>query len=941
MNGATSGELSTCGCCEGVRDRIPARIANRPGLGEIGYRVGDYHQFKQSLLAGLTDGEREQLGGLLTRDDDDFAIGLIDAWAMVGDVLTFYVERTAQEHYLATATERRSVADLVHLIGYRPRSGVAASTALAFTLEASPLPPRQAPPGAPERVPIATGTRVQSIPGPDERPQTFETIEDLEALVAWNRLTPRLTWLRHPRDTDTAAYLSGSALNLGPGDVLIFVAEAPSTGPRPWAWGRVTAVASHAETNRTLVAWDRPLDGLGPPPASDDPGPLVQIFVLRQRASLFGYNAPDPRLFTIDVVKQLGSALLCKSGTAIVACSNTVTTVVRWDFTLFNLAVIDLDSVVPGLKPIGWALLSNPNFSGVSNPTLIELTGVSERSRSGYAISARVTSLEAARTDGGAEAFPEFGGEHTRETAVLLGSEELPLAETPLDTPIDRDTIPIVADVAIEPLPRPRKVALRGRRQRLQVPDSASEGARTLIEDGNGEHELESGEQVLLLGYRTDASQLPNKVFWRLQTLDGITGEIEEQFADDLDHVSSQPDDEVIAEVANVESVAQEPDTKIATLTLTQALTNVYDRPTVEIFGNVAAATHGESIRGEVLGSGDAARPYQQFALDKGPLTYVSAATPSGGTSTLEVQVNAVEWDEATTFFGASPRDRVYVTAVAETGETAVRFGDGVNGARLPTGFENIRATYRTGIGAAGNLDPDRLTLLMTRPLGVKAVNNPVPASGGQEAETTDDARGSAPLTVLTLDRIVSLPDYEDFARAFAGVAKAAAVDTWDGARRGVLLTVAGIDGAELAPGMATYDNLVAAIAKAGNPRLDVQVRSYRPKPFHVTASLLVETGHDPEIVLAQARTVWLARFSFAARAFGQLVSLSEVTTALQNVLGVVAVDVNQLYKEGEAALLNPYLTADAPKPGGPPDAQGAELLTLAPDSLAKVTEQP
>ena len=107
------------------------------------------------------------------------------------------------------------------------------------------------------------------------------------------------------------------------------------------------------------------------------------------------------------------------------------------------------------------------------------------------------------------------------------------------------------------------------------------------------------------------------------------------------------------------------------------------------------------------------------------------------------------------------------------------------------------------------------------------------------------------------------------------------------------------------------------------------------------TAALLVEARHDPEIVLARARADLSEQFSFAARAFGQLVSLSEVTTALQNVSGVVAVDVNQLYKEGETALLNPYLTADAPQSGAPPDALAAELLTLAPESLAKVTVQP
>ena len=47
------------------------------------------------------------------------------------------------------------------------------------------------------------------------------------------------------------------------------------------------------------------------------------------------------------------------------------------------------------------------------------------------------------------------------------------------------------------------------------------------------------------------------------------------------------------------------------------------------------------------------------------------------------------------------------------------------------------------------------------------------------------DARQNAPFTVLTLERVVSLQDYEDFARAYPGIAKALATWTWDGRKRG------------------------------------------------------------------------------------------------------------------------------------------------------------
>jgi len=52
-------------------------------------------------------------------------------------------------------------------------------------------------------------------------------------------------------------------------------------------------------------------------------------------------------------------------------------------------------------------------------------------------------------------------------------------------------------------------------------------------------------------------------------------------------------------------------------------------------------------------------------------------------------------------FFGRAPGDRVYVTHTSEAGKTTVEFGDGLNGARPPTGSENVRAVYRKGIGTA------------------------------------------------------------------------------------------------------------------------------------------------------------------------------------------------------------------------------------------------
>jgi predicted phage baseplate assembly protein len=257
-------------------------------------------------------------------------------------------------------------------------------------------------------------------------------------------------------------------------------------------------------------------------------------------------------------------------------------------------------------------------------------------------------------------------------------------------------------------------------------------------------------------------------------------------------------------------------------------LHNLLDRPTVTIAGNVAAATHGETVE-EVAGSGDASRPFQAFALRQPPLTYVRAETPSGRASTLEVRVNDVLWHEVRSLYGTGPGDRVYVTRPADEGHTTVHFGDGWTGARLPTGQQNVRFKYRKGGGTDGAVRAGQLTTLLTRPLGVREVTNPLPAEGADAPEALADARRNAPLTVVTLDRVVSLRDYEDFSRAYPGIAKALATWTWDGHTRGVFLTLAGPDGVAVEPGGVVASALAGSVRAAGDPFVPLRVDTYRP----------------------------------------------------------------------------------------------------------------
>src|SRR4030095_7537362 len=271
----------------------------------------------------------------------------------------------------------------------------------------------------------------------------------------------------------------------------------------------------------------------------------------------------------------------------------------------------------------------------------------------------------------------------------------------------------------------------------------------------------------------------------------------------------------------------------------------------------------------EVLGAGDASKPYQGFTLRQPPLTFVrSDSSPTGAVSTLVLRVNDLRWEEVPFFYGRGPAERVYTTRIDDDGSTVVQFGDGIHGTRLPTGQENVRATYRKGVGTAGNVKGGQLTTLLTRPLGLKAAQNPLPAAGGDDPEPRDAARDNAPLQVRTLDRVVSLLDYEDFARAYSGIAKALATWSWDGQHRGVFLTVAGPQGDPVADEVLA--KLESAIRKAGDPFVPLRLKSYRAAVFRVRFKVKVDPAYDKPAVLAHVVEHLRASFSFVARVVGQ-----------------------------------------------------------------------
>lgn len=364
----------------------------------------------------------------------------------------------------------------------------------------------------------------------------------------------------------------------------------------------------------------------------------------------------------------------------------------------------------------------------------------------------------------------------------------------------------------------------------------------------------------------------------------------------DLPGISGVTGSEVamIAGVRHVVDGAVPGDNVRTVLRLLRPLKFRYERPTVQVAGNVTRASAG-ATRNEILGSGDAARAGQSFTLLQHPVTWVSADTPTGAASTLRVFVDGELWREVDSFAGYGPRDRVHITQVLSDGRVVVRFGDGVQGARLPTGVENVRARYRVGLGAGGNVAPHRINQLVTRPPAVSGVDNPVRATGGAEPDTPARARRDAPLAVTALDRLVGLRDYEDFARRWAGIGRARATRIVTGGREQVHVTLAGVGDAALAADSAGVVNLRSALLAYGEPRVPVTVAVRETQLLVLALRVAVDADHAFDLLEPVLRAGLLARLGFDARELAQPVYVSEILAAAQAVPGVDHVTVEVL----------------------------------------------
>lgn len=310
---------------------------------------------------------------------------------------------------------------------------------------------------------------------------------------------------------------------------------------------------------------------------------------------------------------------------------------------------------------------------------------------------------------------------------------------------------------------------------------------------------------------------------------------------------------------------------------------NVSLRTPVTVFANIVRATRGESVFNEVVGSGDTSQAFQSFTLTNSPLTYINDPSAANGRrSTLAVHVNGIQWKEAASFFGAAQQDEIYIVRQNDAQEAVITFGDGITGSRLPSGVDNITATYRFGAGAAK--PPSGTISQVAKPVeGLRRVVNPVAAGGGADADQPKDIRANAPNGTLILGRAVSILDFEALAREFGGVINAHVEWAWDETCQGAVVKVWFIaDGGDIAKALRSFlvgqadpnTPLIAEEAKAQASEIVIDLEIDRRFNPEITTELVRQALTIPETGILAQENIPIGRPLFRSRLFEAVLSV-------------------------------------------------------------------
>src|SRR5271165_3227975 len=853
--------MSTTSNCPCDTCNFPAVISNVPGLSTILYRVGDFTSFRDAMLHALPN--EVELANWKPTTTSDLALQMIEWWAYLADILTFYNQRIANQDYLRTADLDASVRNLVTVLGYRPRPGIGATATLAALVSGS------------QPIALPQGMAVQSKPGPGSAPQVFELLQNTTAQPGGS--------VSADPDTSNAVFgadgsvlLQGVISSIKTGDLLLLVEKGWSGSNFNYLLANVLSVQPQVSPrgikNTQVFLSNSPLMLAG---ANLYTASNYRLLRSTQTARLFQYGV------NIDLSLSYNSAVL---GTADL---DSVTRLIQpGDLVLFDSlngqtggalqgtsapqppAPPSTPSPSPPLPIIIWESLGVEKQSARLAPQAAKPSAASPAFRSQF--KATEGGLGGGLGLGGGEVGSGSGSVSSSEAQVHAGmylaavdsyTEVIWYADNPTSptAPSSPTTgIPVLhSEITFTPsvsAPAANTLVIRYGWQDVGVlvspPATSFDGTTNLI--AFDPPEFPAGEVVALLQDQNGNG-------------DYVSGTVNPATPSELQLAENLP------------------------LTAALPLDPTLDPP-ITVLTNLLPFTRGKTVTNEVLGSGDATQTGQVFTLAKSPLTYLLSAVSISGNnyaSTLQVWVNGVQWQEQPSFFGQAASATIFVTREDDNGVTYVQFGDGVNGALLPSGTNNVTASYRYGSGA--NAPPvGALTVINTPQPGLASMQNPVAAGGGVDPEPSSQMRQNAPLSVLTFGRAISGDDYEAIAASTPGVTRASVVWSFDAdAERTVVTVYVGDD-------QSAQNAAQVALSGDADPNRPVSVVLATSVPLTITLTLLVSPNYDLNAVAALAVTALTdpntGLFGANNIGIGQAVYRSQIYAACLSVPGAVAV---------------------------------------------------
>lgn len=261
----------------------------------------------------------------------------------------------------------------------------------------------------------------------------------------------------------------------------------------------------------------------------------------------------------------------------------------------------------------------------------------------------------------------------------------------------------------------------------------------------------------------------------------------------------------------------------------------------------------------------------------------------------------------------AHPEDRTYQLLIDGTGTAHVVFG---SGRRPPVGTGNVRASYRTCAGAAGNVPAGAVVAAITPIPGLGSVVNPAGAAGGGDAERSDHAIRYAPFAFRSTNRAVTASDYVALAHSTGTVAKVRArsqswnqIDLYVAPTADVLLPVP----------EALRSRLLGYFEDKRMAGTLVRVLDAQAVAVDIAVELVVDERFVPDAVVAGVDRAVSDLLAFDAVDFGHTLYQSDVFAVAESVDGVLGATLTRFRRADRPA---PDLDAELARFHLPPLAQ-------------------